>query len=413
MVALGIFTSGAVNIGERELNVGMCGRLTTPGDLACRPLLGIVLALAICPLLQRTVAAATPQLPAEGVLERLVLESGDELIGKSLGIERGSLLWQLRNQQVLWVPLESIARMDSRYDPAADKPLVLPAAAEAAKPPASPDSLSTEVTTPLPPGPDTDAPEASWFEAVPFYTTVQQGYVAATDSYTAVTDLASTWTRRFTFGGQFNDGNSQTDMFNLQLDFEHSPPKQLRQFELIGQIGRNQGVQSTNRWNLNSNFDWPLKGEGDDKWIAFATTKNEYDGLADLDYRGTLSSGVGYRFFNDAKKRLILRCGPGYTIELFEDDSSNRQTLDMFAELETRWPLKDKASLEHKIRLNPSVLDIELVRIVSTSSLLIDIDDKQRWKLRLGFNYTYISEPNPGRVPADYTSTISLMYTRK
>ena len=59
------------------------------------------------------------------------------------------------------------------------------------------------------------------------------------------------------------------------------------------------------------------------------------------------------------------------------------------------------------------MMNIELVRVFSTTGLMLDLDEEDRWKLRLGMQYTYNSQPNPGREPSDYTSTVSLVYTRK
>lgn len=383
--------------------------------MTCLHVVGTLLVCAVC---SPSVLAQNGQ-PAVDLLtarpsERLLLESGDELLGRSLSVERGHLQWELRNREVLWIPLEWVVRTDPVTDPASSDVQPITAALQEAVeiPPAPAETTPAESEAAgLPAGPDAGVEETPWLSGIPFASVVQDGYLAAAGGVTSANALANSWTRRITLGGQFNDGNTQTETLNVQFDFENSPPRHLRQFDLSGQMGRNQGRQTTNRWNFNTNFDWPL--DDSDKWIAFSTSKNEYDGLANLDYRGTLSAGLGYRFYNEPQKRLIARFGPGYTIEVFSAPDNHRETLDMFGELEMRWPLKKWASMEHKLRVNPSVLDFELVRIVNTSTLLFDLDDQNRWKLRLGFNYTYISEPSPGRLPADYQSTISLMYTRR
>lgn len=344
--------------------------------------------------------------------ELLILESGEELSGRSVNLTAGYLEWELQDGKVLLIPVEWVARMNHLSGDPADDSLPDPDVAPLPGiPPAPEGELAAEAETAGPLEPEALPPEPAWTDNLPFYSTLHQGYLAVAGVPSAISQTATTWTRRITFGGTFNDGNSKNEVLNTQFDFEHSPPGQLRQIEMTGQLGRNRGKQTSNRWNLNANFDRPLSD--DERWIAFMTSKNEYDGLANLDYRGTISAGAGIRFYNEAKKRLIVRMGPGYTIEVFNDPKDHRETVDFFSELEVRWPLRDRASLEHKVRVNPSVLDFELVRAVSTSALLFDLDEKNRWKLRLGFNYTYNSEPAAGRLPSDYVSTVSLMYTRK
>lgn len=339
----------------------------------------------------------------EDPTELLILQSGDHLSGRSRSIGDGQVTWELRDGRELIVPLDWVERIE--LDGAQ------PVSAEAELPP-PPAAVDTTVTAPTPPGPDTQAEEPSWIEAVPFYTSLNVGYKAVSQSYMAFNDLASRWTRRINFGGQFLDGNAQTDLLNLQVEFENGTPRLTRQIDLSGQWGRNQSRETANKWMLNSNFDWRI-WEDNSKWIMFFTTKNEYDRPANLDYRGTLSTGLGYRFYNEGDRRLITRFGPAYTIELFREPYDHRESPDLFGEVELRWPLSKWSSFEQKTRVQPSLLDFELVRVFATSALLMDLDTDKRWKLRLGLNYTYNSQPNPGRVPSDYVTSVSLVYTRK
>jgi putative salt-induced outer membrane protein YdiY len=325
--------------------------------------------------------------------ERLVLATGEHLLGHSHGVEEGELLWESEPGEVLRIPFGLIDRVEAAtltlaVDTSTTEPLVVPPAE----------------LPPSPVGPDAGGAEPSWIESVPFITVVPR-------TYHVVAGTANTWTQRINFGGQFIQGNAQVDMLNLMVNFENNTPRRMRQIDVSGQWGRNRNRQTANKWMLNGNFDWPL--DEDNKWISFFSSKNEYDAPANLDYRGTLSTGLGYRFYNDAKRRLITRFGPAYTIEVFREPREHRESPDLFAEMEIRWPLPLRASLEQRMRVQPSVLDFELVRVFSTSGLMFDLDTDNRWKLRLGLQYTYNSEPNPGRVPSDYTSTVSLMYTRK
>lgn len=338
--------------------------------------------------------------------EVLILESGDELAGRSLGVVDGQLHWRLRNGEELFVPLSWVTRVDlDPAEPVPPTPIVAPPAPPAAPSAESPPSPINSPAAAL------AEPEAGWIDRVPLYSQVQQGWLAASDGYAAFNEFARSWTRRINLGGQFIDGNAQTDLFNTQIEFEKSTPRQMRQIDITGNWGRSRGRQTANKWIANANFDWPLE-EGD-RWIMFFTSKNEYDAPANLDYRGTVSTGMGYRFHNEATKRLITRFGPAYTIEFFRDPYDHRESPDLFGEVELRWPVLKRAAFEQKTRVQPSVLDMELVRVFSTTGFLVDLDDKDRWKLRLGLNYTYNSQPNPGRVPSDFVSTVSLMYTRK
>ncbi len=316
--------------------------------------------------------------------ERLVLRSGDVLTGRSLETEAGWLIWQFPEGGTLQVPLDQIERLET--GPPAEEEVVIPPSPALTDP--------QEVV-------GEQAP-AHWADSMPYTKSLLENYGAGQE-------LVARWTQRVSIGGQFNQGNTKTDLIDVAAVFEQNTKEKMRQIDGGGQWGANAGKQTANRWWLNSNFDWPVE----DKWIAFVTSKNEYNDPAHLNYRGTVSAGYGYRFLFEDKRRLIMRFGPAYTLEIFRSPSHTRQTPDLFAEVESIWPLCARASLEQKMRVQPSMMNIELVRVFSTTGILVNLDEKDRWKLRLGLQYQYISIPNTGRVPSDYMTTLSLVYTRK
>lgn len=325
------------------------------------------------------------ELPLDPTIERLVLKQGDELIGRSLAISEGQVLWEFSDGALLTIPLDEIERLE--YGLSSDDFVELPAPELS-----DPDVVLGEEPTP------------SWTETIPLLPQLAQTYDSATIA-------AARWTQRLQVGGQFNEGNARTSLIDIVGVLEQNTPQQMRQIDVGGQFGTNRSQTTANRWWVNSNFDWPMKGQ--DKWISFVTSKNEYNEPAHLNYRGTVSTGIGYRFFFEDKKRLIVRFGPAYTLEIFASPTNLRDTPDMFGEIEIRWPLRPKTMLEHKARIQPSILDFELVRINSTTGLVVDLDEKDRWKLRLGMTYQYNSQPNLGRLPSDYTTSVSLVYMRK
>jgi putative salt-induced outer membrane protein YdiY len=327
-------------------------------------------------------ACAVPSTAGEPAAETLHLESGGQLTGRSVSVEGGQLRWELAPERELLIPLEWVERL------------------EIAPPPNAPDDPN-EALIHLEP---TSSADAGWIDASAWIDRLEDWSQDALDAF-------QYWSRRLQIGGQFVDGNTQSDLLDVITEFEKGTPTVMRQVDVGGQWARNQSRETANRWFVNSNFDRPIR-EGS-QWITFITCKNEYNALQNLDYRGTVSTGSGYRFYFEAKKRLIARFGPAFTVEVFHDPVNRRETPDMFGEVELRWPVLERMQFEEKLRVQPSLLDFELVRLFSTTGLIWDLDEKDRWKLRLGLQYTYNSQPNDGRVPSDFISTLSLVYLRK
>ncbi|MBA4031091.1 MAG: hypothetical protein C0478_09415 [Planctomyces sp.] len=403
--------------------------------------------------------------------ERILLIDGTSHTGESESVRDGNVVWRTTSNERILIPIDKILRIEQFHEhppsppmsssPSGGKPTTAKASSDSAvqsgshlpplidtksllgrdMPPAisSPstavggeligvpllDPLAVEGEETAESPIDLTTPEEAfndsptvdtWTSSVPLVGSSVSAItsVLSTAQHTAVaaTNQASLWTNRIQLGGNFTNGNSNVDIVDVLTQFERSTAVSLRQMELGGQWSQSTGVVTANRWWLNGNFDWPFSSE-EDKWITFLSSKNEYNKLANLNFRGTDTVGIGYRFFYEPKKRLITRIGPAVTVESFDSPDDTRTTFDLFTEVEIRWPIAKRTSLESRIRYQPSLLDGAIYRVFSTSSLLWDLDQENRWKLALNVRTEYISVPSPGRKSTDIFTIVSLVYQRK
>lgn len=317
--------------------------------------------------------------------ERLYLQGGKELSGTSLGFRDGKLRWEFFEGVELLVPLTSIERLE--YPP--------PSWEE--DPQGSIDAERFKT-------PSDEDPE------------MESGYWRRTcRQFGHACDRALGFvvhsTRRIEFGARFLDGNSDNDFLDASGRFEKATGPWISELEFSGQYVQKDGDATSNRWTANSTIDYD--NSLDERWIAFVTNKNEYDEFENLDYRGTYSTGIGYRFFNEGHRRLVARLGPAVTVELFRDPDNVRTTPDAFGEIEFFWPLAEWFHYEAKSNIRLSLEDPEVFRIVSRYGMIMQLDERGRWSLKLGLRYEYNSKPNPGRLRSDYTSSILVIYTWK
>lgn len=352
----------------------------------------------------------------DGIVETLVLKNGDRVAGSSTGVSDGQLRWKMPYGGKLSIPLALVDRIEQtsakRVTPAAA--VELPPA-----PPEVPPVVEVEtVEEPEPPEkPKTDkAVEAAVAEEVPPVVSeplplTTAWYEAGRSTYTFSADQTSKWTKRFELGGTWVDGNSETSEAYIGGQFE-------RQFERVSHQLTWNGRHSTagekitqSRWQFNGNTDFSKKS--DSKWILFLSHNHLFDRLADLDYRGTFAGGVGYRFFNEGDKRLITRLGPGATVEKYAEPVGTRVTPDLFAEAEAKWPVFDRTILEYKSTWTPSMNDIAIFRMTSNYGVLVKLDQKESWAMRVGLRHDHNSEPAAKRKKDDFTTTFSVVYTRK
>lgn len=217
-------------------------------------------------------------------------------------------------------------------------------------------------------------------------------------------------TRRIELGGRFVDGNSNSDSLNVLGEFGRRTDRIDEEFEFGGIVSSADGELISNQWWANGTVDF--NRADDAKWLFFITSRNEYDQFENLDYRGTLSAGLGYRFYKEQNCELTVRVGPGVTGEFFRNPYRDEITPDLFGQLEWKQPLGDRLVYENNTTINPTVEDFRIFRVVNRNGLLLPLDEEKQWNLKLGVRIDYNSFPNPGKDPTDYTTSLLLVYKR-
>lgn len=331
---------------------------------------------------------------AEGTrVEILQLNTGDRIPGESQGLTNGFLYWKSIHGELLKYALGEIKSVD--YPNPLAPTLENISAIE---------SRMKEDTIPLPAFDEDDDSELPVFLRLvrPTFRSIRNTFRAGISGF-------QDWTKRFEVGGRFLDGNTNQDFVNVGGKFYRKMGDWDGQLEFNGQWGQSDGKVNSNRWSANATYDYSKEGN----WILFAAVKNEYDEFENLDYRGTYSSGLGYRVFNERDRRLIFRVGPGATHEFFRNPQNTRTTFDSFGEVEMDWRVMERTMFETKTTIHPSVEDLRILRIISNHGLFFQLDQEDQWKLKLGVRLEYNGKPNNNRDPSDITSSVQLVYTRK
>ena len=329
--------------------------------------------------------------PAAQAAETLYLKNGDKLTGKQVGFGEETLQWSWRGAGTIEVPLADIEKIDYQAEAEDDGPyLMLMTPGQVFAPP--PDHIPLDVPPSTPPPVPKPLLQTLWSEYTDWF---QHGF--------------DTWTERLELGGSFLEGNTNQEAFNTAFKFSRETDWIKTQINMGGQYAQSKSTLTANRWFGDTTTDFKRK----DKWITFIRTLHEFDEFANLDYRGTGSLGVGYRFIDADPRQLIVRAGPGITQEIFHTPRVLRTTPDLFTELECKFPLGPRVVFEEKITVHPSINDWKLVRILNTSGFLIPLDSFKRWNLKFGFRFEHNGMPNINRRPSDFSTTVNIVYTRK
>jgi|GEM_PF-2360288 hypothetical protein len=224
--------------------------------------------------------------------------------------------------------------------------------------------------------------------------------------------VARAWTKRVEIGARVLRGNTDEDFVRLAgaILREDERKNSLHRIDWGGRFGQVNGLRNTNRWFLESTIDRSQPAG----WLYYINSKHEYNEFQGIDYRGSGSVGVGYKFVDEKDRHLLMRLGPGLTLEVYSDSGGHGMTEDFSAEFEIDWPLFERTRLESKTTIRPSIIALDVFRFRTNTSVLVPLDDEARWSLKLGYLLDYNStlESANNRLPMDLTTSVSIVYMR-
>ncbi len=135
--------------------------------------------------------------------------------------------------------------------------------------------------------------------------------------------------------------------------------------------------------DINDRLYWYVRGEF------------ETDDFENLDFRATLTGGLGYFFIKEKTTEFKGRAGAGYQFESFQNGTNTEQVVLEFG-IDYRRDITPWLSYEHHTTVYPSLEDVRDFRLVMENLVAIPLTDDKMWKLKIGVKNQYDGDPNPG-----------------
>lgn len=205
------------------------------------------------------------------------------------------------------------------------------------------------------------------------------------------------WKSSLAFGLTLARGNSETFLTTLAAGTTRKWDQNELTFGADGAYGttkdQNTG-QTTKSANTAHGFGQYNRLFGD-RWYGFGRVDGLYDGLADIDYRVTLSLGLGYYLIKTTNTDLSIEAGPGYVFEKLggvEDDFPTLRLAEKF-----HHALSEHARVWEFVEWLPSLKNFGHYIVNAEVGLEADLSKDKKWVMRTYLQDTYNSEPAAGR----------------
>ena len=218
------------------------------------------------------------------------------------------------------------------------------------------------------------------------------------------------WKSSLAFGLTMTRGNSETFLTTLTAGTAKKWGQNELAFGADGAYGTTKD-QNTGVTTKNNNS---ARGFGQynrlftDRWYGFGRVEGLYDGIADIDYRVTLSVGLGYYVIKTTNTDLSFEAGPGYVFEKLGGEEDSFPTLRLAEKF--HHALSEHARIWESVEYLPSLENFSRYIVNSEIGIEADLSRDKRWALRAYLQDTYNSVPAAGRENNDMKLIAAIAY---
>jgi len=228
-----------------------------------------------------------------------------------------------------------------------------------------------------------------------FFTAVLIGtsLASAEDQQDATTNAPpkDPWETIASAGLTLTRGNSHTILTTVGLDSKRKWNRNEVHFGAAGGYGKDRGERNTDYFNAFSQYNRLLT----DRLYAGLRLNFNYDGIADLSYRVTLSPLAGYYLVKSTNTSFSVEAGPSVVFEKYQDQAED-----------TYMGLRLSERFEHKLSPTTKIwetadyvpqVDKWSEKYIITAEAGIDAAITKHWSLRVVCQTIYDSQPAEDR----------------
>ena len=145
-----------------------------------------------------------------------------------------------------------------------------------------------------------------------------------------------------------------------------------------------------------------------ERFYAFGRVEGRHDEVADLSYRISLSTGLGYYFVKNTNTDLSAEVGPGYVFQKQGNDTTSYTSLRVGEKFHQA--LSDRARLWQSVEWSPQVDQFNNYVINGELGIEADLTKDKKLALRSYVTDSFNNEPAPGRKQNDLTWVTAIAY---
>ncbi len=210
------------------------------------------------------------------------------------------------------------------------------------------------------------------------------------------------WESSLSAGLSLTKGNSDTLLTTLAFKTHKKTQENEFIFGVDGSYGENNSVKNNETLHEVSQYNH-LFGK---RFYGFFNLDGLHDGIADLQYRFTLSPGAGYYFVKTTNTTFAGEIGPGLICQRLGEVDTTYASLRLAERFEHK--LNNGSRVWEKAEFLPQVNKLE--NFLVNAEIGAEAALNKTFSLRVALQDNFVNQPAPGRKDNDVKLISSLVY---
>ena len=218
------------------------------------------------------------------------------------------------------------------------------------------------------------------------------------------------WASSAAAGLTITSGNSKTTLGTVTADTDGKWDDSELSLEADAAYGRSRSPGQTDATTTAEllhgfvQYNWLFTP----RFYGLGRVEGLHDGVADINYRATMSIGLGYYLIKNTNTDLSVEVGPGYVFQELGGDSTSYATLR--AGEKYHHALSDRARIWQTAQVLPQVDRFGNYIVNAEAGIEADLTKDKKLALRSYITDTYNHQPAPGRLKNDLTWVTAIAY---
>ena len=228
------------------------------------------------------------------------------------------------------------------------------------------------------------------------------GHAADTNQTAVISTNKPAWESSVSAGLSLTKGNSDTLLTTVAFKTRKKTPENEFTFGVDGSYGENDSVKNNETLHGVGQYNHLFS----ERFYGFFNLEGLHDGIADLQYRFTLSPGAGYYFLKTTNTTFAGELGPGLIFQRLGDVDTTYASLRLAERFEHK--LDGGARVWEKAEILPQVNKPE--NFLVNAEIGAEAPLTKTFSLRVTLQDNFVNQPAPGRKDNDVKLISGVVY---